>query len=142
MRNKKLKGMGVLGVILLIAVIGAVGLGAYFVIKYFSGHGNGNGSGSDNIDAPAVTDVSSVVVSETIPVTTIETEIEEYVSITVSGNDYIYQDAKMNLNSIIDEIKKNQNISVKIKDQDASKKAYDSLVENLKANSIHYIDEE
>jgi len=126
-KNKsKNKGAVPIGlIILLVAVV--VAAVVFFAFKGFGfGGGNGNGAGSgvaDNSNAVSVV------------------EELEYINVTVSGNEYIYDNKKVTLDELIDSIKSlDKNLPVKIADEGSSLKAYKALKAKLSENSISFIE--
>lgn len=126
-KNKsKNKGAVPVGlIILLVAVV--VAAVVFFAFKGFGfGGGNGDGAGSDVADN---SDAVSVV------------EELEYINVTVSGNEYIYDNKKVTLDELIDSIKSlDKNLPVKIADEGSSLKAYKALKAKLSENSISFIE--
>lgn len=126
-KNKsKNKGAVPIGLIILLVavVIAAV---VFFACKGFGfGGGNGDGAGSDVAD-----NSDSVSVVEEL----------EYINVTVSGNEYIYDNKKVTLDELIDSIKSlDKNLPVKIADEGSSLKAYKALKAKLSENSISFIE--
>lgn len=126
-KNKsKNKGAVPIGlIILLVAVV--VAAVVFFAFKGFGfGGGNGDGEGSgvaDNSNAVSVV------------------EELEYINVTVSGNEYIYDNKKVTLDELIDSIKSlDKNLPVKIADEGSSLKAYKALKAKLSENSISFIE--
>lgn len=126
-KNKsKNKGAVPVGlIILLVAVIAAAVV--FFAFKGFGfGGGNGDGAGSDVAD-----NSNAVSVVEEL----------EYINVTVSGNEYIYDNKKVTLDELIDSIKSlDKNLPVKIADEGSSLKAYKALKAKLSENSISFIE--
>lgn len=126
-KNKsKNKGAVPIGlIILLVAVV--VAAVVFFAFKGFGfGGGNGDGAGSDVAD-----NSNAVSVVEEL----------EYINVTVSGNEYIYDNKKVTLDELIDSIKSlDKNLPVKIADEGSSLKAYKALKAKLSENSISFIE--
>lgn len=126
-KNKsKNKGAVPIGlIILLVAVV--VAAVVFFAFKGF-GFGGGNGDGAGSGVADNSNDVSVV-------------EELEYINVTVSGNEYIYDNKKVTLDELIDSIKSlDKNLPVKIADEGSSLKAYKALKAKLSENSISFIE--
>lgn len=126
-KNKsKNKGAVPIGlIILLVAVV--VAAVVFFACKGF-GFGGGNGDGAGSGVADNSNDVSVV-------------EELEYINVTVSGNEYIYDNKKVTLDELIDSIKSlDKNLPVKIADEGSSLKAYKALKAKLSENSISFIE--
>lgn len=125
---KKIKNKGAVPIgliILLVAVV--VAAVVFFAFKGFGfGGGNGDGAGSDVAD-----NSNAVSVVEEL----------EYINVTVSGNEYIYDNKKVTLDELIDSIKSlDKNLPVKIADEGSSLKAYKALKAKLSENSISFIE--
>ena len=119
-KNKsKNKGAVPVGLIILL-VVAALAVVAIFAFKGFGfGGGNGDSEGSgiaDNSDAVSVV------------------EELEYINVTVSGNEYIYDNKKVTLDELIDSIKSLD------KNEGSSLKAYKALKAKLSENSISFIE--
>lgn len=114
----------IIGAALILVVVGVL-------IYAFGGKGFGGGMGDGEGSGFVPVDVS---ISEP------ETQTAEYIEITVSGNDYLFQNKKMTADEIITELNSlEEKMPVKITDDGASIKAYDVLVEILNENNIRYI---
>ena len=124
--KSKNKGAVPVGLIILLVAVIAVAV-VFFAFKGFGfGGGNGDGEGSgvaDNSNAVSVV------------------EELEYINVTVSGNEYIYDNKKVTLDELIDSIKSlDKNLPVKIADEGSSLKAYKALKAKLSENSISFIE--
>lgn len=133
--NKK-GGVGLV-VVIILAVIAVVGLliwGLGFG-GFGLGGGKGDGEGDGNIES-----VESEQPDETTVTTPVIEELE-YIEITVSGNEYLYQNSKYTLDDLIKELT-SQDLAapVKITDENSSIKAYKALKSALADNNIHYIE--
>ena len=128
------KVLGLVSVIIIVIVILVISL----ILGTGIGNGNGNGNGDDN--GQSVVSVSDIDEKSVI----IETTEIEYVNVTVSGNKYIFDNAESSLEELIDSLKNlsDGGVSVKIKDDNASLKAYRALIKLLDDNKIKYINEE
>lgn len=126
-KNKsKNKGAVPVGLIILLVAVIAVAV-VFFACNGFGfGGGNGDGAGSDVAD-----NSNAVSVVEEL----------EYINVTVSGNEYIYDNKKVTLDELIDSIKSlDKNLPVKIADEGSSLKAYKALKAKLSENSISFIE--
>lgn len=139
----------VLGILLVVAVVAII----IFILIHFKGFGFGKGNGkgngqsdtgsegssvSDEIQSSSDDEQSSEI--ETVP-EAIETTVEEvvYVAVTVQGKGYLYQNAGIELNALMDELKKIKgDFVVRITDENASKKAFDNLTSALEKEKISY----
>lgn len=134
-----------LGILLVIAIIGLI----IFLLLHFKGIGWGVGNGRSNTgsESSSVSNdkntSSDNVQSSEIESTTepIETTVEEviYVAVTVQGRGYLYQNSGIELDDLIDELKKIEgNFIIRITDENASKKAFDDLTSALDEYHIPY----
>ena len=106
----------------------AVCFAAFFLPACTEGAGGGNGDGEGSGIADNSNTVSVV-------------EELEYINVTVSGNEYIYDNKKVTLDELIDSIKSlDKNLPVKIADEGSSLKAYKALKAKLSENSISFIE--
>ncbi|MBP3336387.1 MAG: hypothetical protein J6L61_09730 [Ruminiclostridium sp.] len=127
---KRINNKGAVPVGLIIALVVVVAAAVvFFACKGFGlGGGNGDGEGSDIADN---SDAVSVV------------EELEYINVTVSGNEYIYDNKKVTLDELVDSIKSlDRNLPVKIADEGSSLKAYKELKSKLSENNISFIEAE
>ena len=125
---KKINNKGAVPVALIIylLVVAVVAVGVFAFKGFGFGGGNGNGEGSGVADNS--NDISVV-------------EELEYINVTVSGNEYIYDNKKVTLDELIDSIKSlDKNLPVKIADEGSSLKAYKALKAKLSENSISFIE--
>lgn len=145
-KSEKEKGSALSTVIIIILLI-LIAIAVFLFWK--GGFGFGNGSGNGNGEAvPANAEVSSEAqpeTSETQSKTSESIEIQEtkYFEITVSGNSYIFQnDPYESLDELINTITSlDEKYDVKIKNEEASKNAYDNLIDALKENGFAIIEE-
>ena len=127
---KRINNKGAVPIGLIIALVAVVVAAVvFFACKGVGlGGGNGNGEGSDVADN---SDAVSVV------------EKLEYINVTVSGNEYIYDNKKVTLDELVDSIKSlDRNLPVKIADEGSSLKAYKELKTKLSENNISFIEAE
>ena len=127
---KRINNKGAVPIGLIIALVAVVVAAVvFFACKGFGlGGGNGNGEGSDVADN---SDAVSVV------------EKLEYINVTVSGNEYIYDNKKVTLDELVDSIKSlDRNLPVNIADEGSSLKAYKELKTKLSENNISFIEAE
>lgn len=127
---KRINNKGAVPIGLIIALVAVVVAAVvFFACKGFGlGGENGNGEGSDVADN---SDAVSVV------------EKLEYINVTVSGNEYIYDNKKVTLDELVDSIKSlDRNLPVKIADEGSSLKAYKELKTKLSENNISFIEAE
>lgn len=120
------KGAVPVGLIILLVAVIAVAVGVFAFKGFGFGGGNGDGEGSGIADN-----------SNTVSVV----EELEYINVTVSRNEYIYDNKKVTLDELIDSIKSlDKNLPVKIADEGSSLKAYKALKAKLSENSISFIE--
>lgn len=120
----------IIGIVLALVVVGVL-------IYAFGGKGLGGGMGGGEGSNFVPADVSISDSSQP------ETQAIEYMEITVSGSDYIFQNKKLTADELIAELNSlEEKMPVKITDDGASIKAYDTLVKSLKDNNIRYIEQE
>lgn len=113
--------LAVIVVVIAIAALGGFGFGG----------GLGDGEGDGNVS------LSSSEPEDPIPVI----EEIEYIEITVSGKDYLYNNTKYTLDDLVAELKKqNLDIPAKITDDNSSLKAYSNLKQTLIDNNIRFIE--
>ena len=125
------KGIGVIGVVAIVAVI-IIAVAIISLIGLGLGGGQGDGEGEGNVSAE---ESSETEVSDT--------EVKElyFLEVTVSENEYLYQNSRLQLDELIDRLVADAaDTKVKITDENASKRAYESLIAALKEKKIHYIE--
>lgn len=141
-KSEKEKGSALSTVIIIILLI-LIAIAVFLFLKGGFGFGNGSGNGNGNSEAavPANAEVSSEATAETT--VSIETQETKYFEITVSGNSYIFQNVPYErLDELINTITSlDEKYDVKIKNEEASKNAYDNLVDALKENGFAVIEE-
>ena len=126
---KRINNKGAVPVGLIIALVAVVAVAVVlFACKGFGlGGGNGDKQGSD------IEDNSEVSVIEEL----------EYINVTVSGNEYIYDNKKVTLDELISSIQSlDKKLPVKISDEGSSLKAYKNLKAKLAENNISFIEAE
>ena len=145
----KLKGFSVVGLIVVLAAVAIVAAIIYFGFGGFGfggGKGDGEGEGDSTVAAVSpdepeeteATEATEETTDEAIPVI----EEIEYVNITVSENEYLYQNSKYSLEELLTELDSiPDNLPVKITDDNASLNAYRQLIEALDEHGIKYIEE-
>ncbi|MDO5558948.1 MAG: hypothetical protein Q4F95_05060 [Oscillospiraceae bacterium] len=127
----KSKGLSVIDLIIILIVAAAV-IAVLLLGKGGFGNGGGKSAGiSEQQTAPETTSAQDDLVTEEI----------QYVNITVSGSEYLYQNSKISLDDIIGELSQMpSDTQVKISDDNSSLKAYKNLKESLTQNNIKYIE--
>ncbi len=138
-----------------IAVGAAVGVGG--TLLYMKMHSGGLGDGkeiaiqaNENISPEEIPEVSESLVlpetteteSETVPETEPVTERGGYVMITVTGNEYLYGNQLYDLEDMLAVLHNSkEQLSVKIINDKASRKAYQALTAALQNDNIAVITE-
>lgn len=112
---------------------GGFGLG----LGFGTGKGDGDGNMAVNVSDEKVED-SEAPEADNSDESTDESE-ETILKVTVVENDYFYENEKTRLNTLMDRIKETDgDYVVEIKDEQASKNAYEALIEELKEDGIEY----
>lgn len=143
----KLKGFSVLGLVIVLAVVAIAAVIIYLGLGGFGfGGGKGDGEGEGDSTAAAVQQDEPEETNETEEETTEEAipviEEIEYINITVSENEYLYQNSKYSLEELLAELESiPDDLPVKITDDNASLNAYRQLTEALDEHGIKYIEE-
>lgn len=121
-------------IILIAAVIAVVVVVVGFLTDGFGlGGGQGDGEGEGNVSAEA--EESS---TEEEPELVVE-ELD-FLNVTVSENEYLYQNSRLQLEELMDRLIVDAvDTEVKITDENASKRAYQNLINALEENNIRYI---
>lgn len=121
-------------VILLVVIIGIL---LIFGIRLGLGFGLGNGLGTET------NDVSTESETETVEEKEAETETEPegiVFSITVVESEYFYDNNRIELSSFVDIVKaSSEHVVVEIKEDKASLKAYNKLIETLEELDVEYV---
>ena len=64
----------------------------------------------------------------------------DFLNVTVSENEYLYQNSRLSLDELMDKLAVDAvNTKVKITDENASKRAYNNLINALEEKNISYI---
>jgi len=135
-KRYRYKGAAFVPILIAILVVGGLVAGGILLYRYFHNKGSG---GPD--DVPGLQPAETTIVTEILPETTPPIEIIQTIQITVSGNEYIYDNTKIELNELIDLLNSiDDKISVEIKDDNSSMKAYKALKEAFKDSGISYIE--
>lgn len=121
------KGFSVLGLIIF-AVVAVIAL---IIVAFIFKHGDGNWNDG--------------TMSATEAMATLDSDVQqvEYIKVTVKGNDYIYNDDVIELETIKKVLDEHESLSsVMIIDDEASEKAYRDLEDYLKENNIQIVKSE
>lgn len=133
--KKKVRGSAVVTAIVVIAIVGAVAVGVYFLLKNLPHLGGG---GASVVPANAETAVVTETVTE-ITEETVSTEELQFIKVTVRGKEYIFEDKVYELDALVDMLAENSGgVPVLIEDDNASRNAYTDLCDALNENNIRY----
>ena len=126
---KRINNKGAVPVGLIIALVAVVAV----AVVLFAGKGFGLGGGNGDDQGSDTADNSEISVIEEL----------EYINVTVSGNEYIYDNKKVTLDELINSIQSlDKKLPVKISDEGSSLKAYKNLKAKLAENNIGFIEAE
>lgn len=124
-----------------LVVMGAVVL--VVAILYF-GFGGGFGGGNGNENGEGNTKVTEATLEEMKEKPTDKNADDSkgaILAITIVGNDYFYQNERMDLETLLDTIKQvESNFVVEITDDNASLRAYNDLIDKLEKSYIRYVE--
>ena len=111
------------------------------LFKFGFGFGSGNGSGDKN--ANTVQNKSTVKTNEEVSKTMSEDSNKGGVmKVSVVGNDYFYNNERISLDDFVSKIKETSgDISVEVKDDGASLRAYNDIINRLKDLHISITEE-
>lgn len=127
--NKGAFPIGVIIVVAVIAVAAAVVLGV-FTDGFGLGGGKGDGEGEGNV---------STVQSESEKSEPVVEELD-FLNVTVSENDYLYQNSRLQLDELMSKLVTDAaDTKVKVTDENASKRAYENLIVALEDKNIRYM---
>lgn len=125
------KGAFPIGVIIVVAVIAvaAVVLGV-FTNGFGLGGGKGDEEGEGNVSSVQSESEKSEPVVEEL----------DFLNVTVSENDYLYQNSRLQLDELMSKLVTDAaETKVKVTDENASKRAYKNLINALEDEHIRYI---
>ncbi len=128
MKNKEKKSTGGKSVIAagLLAVLALLGGGI--------GFGAGNGTGFGNSDEGSRIEENQDDYNEDNGFSE-----EIILAVTVSGNDYFYENEKILLEDLLEKVKEIESeVLVEVKDEDASFNAYQNLLDKLDELNVNY----
>lgn len=119
-------------VIIIIAAVAVivVAVAGFLTDGFGLGGGQGDGEGEGNVSAEqSETEVSEPVLEEL-----------DFLNVTVSENEYLYQNSRLQLDELMDKLVTDAaGAEVKITDENASKRAYENLINALEEKNIRYI---
>lgn len=138
------KILTIIVVIIVIAVLLLL-LGAGLGFEKGNGKGDGKGDGGakvENSQTKADNEENKTIdVDDASDKASEGKEISIAVKVSVVGNEYFYDNERLSLDELIAEIQKiDDSIVVEIKDDNASLKAYNAMIDALEENSINYIE--
>lgn len=125
------KGAVPLVIIIIAAVVVIVVVVGFLTDGFGLGGGQGDGEGEGNVsdDQSSDTEAPELVVEEL-----------DFLNVTVSENEYIYQNSRLQLDELMDKLVTDAaDTKVKITDENASKRAYENLINALEEKNIRYI---
>lgn len=111
------------------------------LFKFGFGFGSGNGSGDKN--ANTVQNKSTIKTNEEVSKTMSEDSNKGIVmKVSVVGNDYFYNNERISLDDFVSKIKETSgDVSVEVKDDGASLRAYNDIINRLKDLHISITEE-
>ena len=126
----------IIPILLLIVVI-------IFVLM-FLGAGLGFGKGSGTGEGDGITRSVNVVQENETDATSEKsnnTSEIQYVKVTVSEDDYFYDNEKIKLDNLISKLKEKEgDYILEVIDDQATKNAYDDLLDALDSNNLEYVE--
>lgn len=141
----RVKGVTVAPVVIGLVCV-AVGFvaGAGCMYYYMSTHQGGLGDAEDIGLTPEEAAMTDTLIPEeelTEPPTTEPvTENLSYIKVIVSGNDYVYKDEIYSLEAMLAIISTNPGLEVRVVDDGASMRAYDSFVDALREKNVKFVE--
>lgn len=126
------KGAVHIAIIIAVVAVVAVVIVGFATNGFGLGGGKGDGEGEGNVSQPQSqqeTEVPEPVVEEVT-----------FLNVTVSENEYLYQNSRLQLDELMDRLVVDAvETKVKITDENASKRAYNNLINALEEKNISYI---
>ena len=121
----------VIAIIIVAVVVAAVVIAGFLTDGFGLGGGQGDGEGEGN--------VSDVQSSDTEAPELVVEELD-FLNVTVSENEYLYQNSRFQLDELMDKLVTDAaDTKVKITDENASKRAYENLINALEEKNRRYI---
>ena len=132
------KILAIIVVIVVIAVVAMLGIG----LGFGKGSGDGSGDGKTNTSQEAINTEEHNMVEE-------QTEVEQddagndsegtIIKVSVVGNEYFYENERVSLDDFISKFEKLEGeVVVEVKDDKASLRAYNNLIEKLEELKISF----
>ena len=130
------KILAIIVVIVVIAVVAMLGIG----LGFGKGSGDGSGDGKTNTSQEAINTEEHNTVEEQTEVEQdgVENDSEDtIIKVSVVGNEYFYENERVSLDDFISKLEKLEGeVVVEVKDDKASLRAYNNLIEKGIINLI------
>lgn len=130
------KILAIIVVIVVIAVVAMLGIG----LGFGKGSGDGSGDGKTNTSQEAINTEEHNTVEEQTEVEQdgVENDSEDtIIKVSVVGNEYFYENERVSLDDFISKLEKLEGeVVVEVKDDKASLRAYNNLIEKLEELKI------
>ena len=119
-----------LAVIIVLLIAAAFAVTGFLTDGFGLGGGRGDGEGAGNVSSvQSEPEVSEPIVEEL-----------DFLNVTVSENEYLYQNSRLQLDELMNKLVTDAaDTKVKVTDENASKRAYKNLIAALEDKNIHYI---
>ena len=132
------KILAIIVVIVVIAVVAMLGIG----LGFGKGSGDGSGDGKTNTSQEAINTEEHNTVEEQTEVEQdgVENDSEDtIIKVSVAGNEYFYENERVSLDDFISKLEKLEGeVVVEVKDDKASLRAYNNLIEKLEELKISF----
>ena len=132
------KILAIIVVIVVIAVVAMLGIG----LGFGKGSGDGSGDGKTNTSQEAINTEEHNTVEEQTEVEQddVENDSEDtIIKVSVVGNEYFYENERVSLDDFISKLEKLEGeVVVEVKDDKASLRAYNNLIEKLEELKISF----
>ena len=132
------KILAIIVVIVVIAVVAMLGIG----LGFGKGSGDGSGDGKTNTSQEAINTEEHNTVEEQTEVAQddVENDSEDtIIKVSVVGNEYFYENERVSLDDFISKLEKLEGeVVVEVKDDKASLRAYNNLIEKLEELKISF----
>lgn len=130
------KILAIIVVIVVIAVVAMLGIG----LGFGKGSGNGSGDGKTNTPQESINTEEHNTVEEQTEVAQDDVENDSddtIIKVSVVGNEYFYENERVSLDDFISKLEKLEGeVVVEVKDDKASLRAYNNLIEKLEELKI------
>lgn len=132
------KILAIIVVIVVIAVVAMLGIG----LGFGKGSGDGSGDGKTTTSQEAINTEEHNTVEEQTEVAQddVENDNEDtIIKVSVVGNEYFYENERVSLDDFISKLEKLEGeVVVEVKDDKASLRAYNNLIEKLEELKISF----